>query len=95
MSSAIEKWIVTFGSQYGTTEEHPVSNKIHRDGYVTVEAENMEHARFLVHKAFGIRWSFLYSEQEWADGNDEHFYPLGALGSIDAQGVLTIHGDEV
>lgn len=99
MSSGIEEWIVTFGSQYGTTEEHPVSKKIHRDGYVVVEAQNMEHARFNAHKCFKQAWSFLYSPHEWKENDkttpNDRLFPLGEIGRINENGVLTIYGESV
>ena len=67
------EFFVTFGQQY-PREPHPRLALAHKDGWVTIEAENYELARLEAFRVLGGWWSNLYEEKP-----DAAFYPLGEL----------------
>lgn len=97
--SGLSEFYVTFGSQYGTRERHPISQHIHADGYVVVEAVDEEQARQFAHKAFMLKWADMYSQDAWDDADkstpNSYMFPLGEIGRIDSNGILTIYKERI
>jgi len=67
----MKKFYFTFGS-----------GQMHENGFVEIEAPTMAEAREKMNNAFGNKWSFAYSENEWImerDGkktSQEEFFGL-------------------
>lgn len=70
---------VTFGSQYGGqdygADPHPVGgyDHVHRNGWWTIVAPDMDAARTLVVAVLGTGWSSLYDPVSW------ELFPRGEL----------------
>lgn len=82
------EFIVTFGSQHGTTERHPFMPEAHRDGYVSVWAPDGEEARRLI-LARLADWSNMY-DPAWLDANSPRWkerFPMGRLANLYRDGL--------
>lgn len=93
----INEFYVTFLERVGTTEIHPISKKIHKDGYIVVEAFDRDQARKLTYHVFprGVV-SNIFSEEQWKDNPyRDTTYQLGEIGRIQSDGVLTIWGEKI
>lgn len=77
-----ERFYLTFGSQYGKREPHPRGTHVHADGYVVITARDYDVARDLVVQLYGVRWSDLYTEEQFETAR-VHF-PRGVLLNIQA-----------
>ena len=58
-------FMVTFG------QVHPL-----RDNWVEIEASTYERARELVFSTFGVKWSFIYHEENF----NARYFPRGKVG---------------
>jgi hypothetical protein len=65
----------TFGQQYDGTN-HPLYPKAHRDGWVTIVAENHQIAREKGWELFGSQFSTSYeNDSHW----EPHWFPMGEI----------------
>jgi hypothetical protein len=62
----IHEHYVTFGVQYDKPEKHPLG--MTKDGYVVIEAPNMETAKRIAHAIFGEYFAFVYDKYRFIDG---------------------------
>jgi hypothetical protein len=65
----MKRYYLTFGQQ------NP-----QRDGYILVMAVSYEDARAKVIEVYGIKWSGLYAEKDFAN----EYFPKGQLGVLKA-----------
>jgi hypothetical protein len=75
---------VTFGFRYAR-EPHPIFDKAHPDGWVTIIAPNEEKARKAAFNLLGNVWAFLYGPEELQDTASSwaELFPLGELHRIE------------
>ena len=75
----MKEFRVTFGQQYGHEDEpvHPRFYWAHRDGWVTIVADDYNHAREVAVALLGTAWSELYSWDSDPLTND--LFPLGEI----------------
>lgn len=73
----MKTYCVTFGQQY-KNEPHPKVRYAHPDGWLAIEAENMNEARKKAFDHLGPAWSFIYLE----DQLDKSYFPAGELHRI-------------
>lgn len=71
-------FFVTFGSQYGRDHFHPRFLPAHHDGYLRVEADDVEHAKRITESVVGLEYSMLYERDSFPFG----LYPLGELAAF-------------
>lgn len=76
------KFAVTFGQQY-PREPHPRLPVAHRDGWLTINADNEGQAREMAYEALGTAWSFIYTEAEMEQFKVD--FPLGELAVLPAE----------
>jgi len=75
----MNQFMVTFGQRF-RYDEHATFPAAHPDGWVTIEAENVDDARELAFEHLDAEWAFLYT----ADDFNAALYPLGELDRITA-----------
>lgn len=72
------EFMVTFGQQY-KHDPHPKVKYAHPDGWLTIEAMDMFHARKKAFEELGAAWSFIYEKDEF----NPSYFPLGELKRIE------------
>lgn len=79
----MRNYYVTFGQRYHR-EEHPFLGfmPLLPDGWVRVEAESEVEARNLISNTLGVRYSSLYSEEEWTRDDHPAWYPQRELAVL-------------
>lgn len=79
----MNEYFLTFGQQYSRIQ-HPRFPTAHPDGWVTIEAVDMDMARAVAFRCFDKYWSDLYD----ADTFQPEFYRRGQLLRLLADEVL-------
>lgn len=73
----MKEFAVTFGQKY-REEVHPKVKYAHPDGYLVVEAAQMNEARQKAFNELGQSWAFIYPIDEL----NKDYFPLGELHRI-------------
>jgi hypothetical protein len=75
----LQNFYLTFGVQYPEVP-HPTWDKAHKDGWVTIEARDMDEAEHVAALYFGQYFSFVYAAPNFNEEDmKRRFYPLGEL----------------
>lgn len=82
--SATTEFYVTFGQRY-RHEQHPELEAAHPDGWLVVEALDLDDARAMAFAALGSAWAFVYALEDF----DPTLYPLGELARLTADEILS------
>ena len=64
----LQRFFLTFGTQYAYTEHPTMPDVVHPHGWVTLIARDEETARAMAVTLFGSAWAFLYTEETFNPG---------------------------
>ena len=84
------EYAVTFGQRY-RSEEHPRLPEAHPDGYVVIEAPDMDQAHAIAFDKIGGSWAFLCEMEDFS--LDAWMHPLGELARYGDDGYSSGDGD--
>lgn len=69
---------VTFGQKHGEREIHPRFLPAHHDGYLRIDADDIDHAKVIAQSVVGLEYSMLYTAESFPFG----LFPRGELASF-------------
>lgn len=86
----MNKYFVTLGQKHRHVLPDSQGNQITwgKDGVLQINSETIEKARSFLVQMFGLKWSFLYSEDQMTDS--WHYYPKGIIKEFSVDGSFTV-----
>jgi hypothetical protein len=75
----MHEFFVTFGQKY-RSQAHPLQSYPHPDGWLSVQASDINEARAKTFQELGQFWSMIYTKEEFKE--NKHYYPKGELHRI-------------